>query len=1100
MFQNIRHLQVAGVIALACASDLLAQTKAPAWDARGTGPLPWQGVSALHMSADGGRIVLGTIAPAEDPNVIVLDATGKIIAHHAVGQRWIESVTVLPDGASVMALCTHADGKANDFPTVFIRGAQTFALPPLGTQEGFATASFHYGDHSNHLGMKVLSCTDGIWVNAGKSALWHPKEDPSWKFTVNLPVAEDAVGTAAVALPNGIIVLGHAAVLEGRALPDNLHVLQPNERKPLWSRAALGDLPAVGAPEKGAYGAPTRHNGEKIALEQWDVPVSAPLSFALHAAADGSLARVATADYRGWQRWVRSSATANPQHIGTRFTPSRPVVSVFDGHGELLRRFEAASFPEAAWLDLRFLPDGKHLIAWPHHWTSRGLGGSAFLPSDEEARDICLLDVESGEVRTSRMPDAVADLELISRGEMIVSCWDGALYRISNAHFSGVPGLSKPLQLGGAALLAVNREDQIVAARADGVVIGMDADFHERWRCDLNQSVPHAEKPWIAKAAADPIAAGLWGIPGGRTESDMGGQRVIEASDGLILIEAHAALSFEREWAAIRQAGLDPMRVKFVLATHEHGDHAPGAYLWRVTTGAKFVCSEEMAYTLQHHVPLNSGYGFHPPVPTDIRIMEDTELDLAGLKVRAIRAPGHTVGSMGWSFEKDGKRFLATGDLIMPHGPLGYSGSINFSAHDVLASLRKLQDVHADFILPGHGPILPPEAYLGEGIETGTRVGWGKIPPSRPDPRFRIMQPNVIVAAWNFGAQSAAFGDFDGDGRPDIAIVSLNDARDGAIVRIFLNHAGRFADEPDKEIVLPGIASDHLKIATAELNGDRLPDFLVSGQTSVLLLSKGKLEYETHALPVGEIVHVFAGEDPKRAPHGVSVARRFGAVQQIVQGKDGRLSLQTVQPEMSGAYLDLRRIDLNGDGKADILTSYGDVLLHGAPPRRIAPRDSKWRYFAVGDFNGDKKPDVLIAPYEAQEPAEEFLNTGNAAQPFRAEPHQRIAWPVDLKSKRGPASLIRESIAVGDWNRDGFDDVFLAIGQSKEIHIIPGSAAGLDATRRQIIALDYHLHYETGLFVADFNGDGKPDIAALGYTETGVGTSGPLTVYIWCQP
>jgi len=72
--------------------------------------------------------------------------------------------------------------------------------------------------------------------------------------------------------------------------------------RPLWTRAALNDLPPVPAPEKGAYGAPTRRDGQKLELEQWDVPVSSPLSIALHAAADGSMARVATADYRGWLR------------------------------------------------------------------------------------------------------------------------------------------------------------------------------------------------------------------------------------------------------------------------------------------------------------------------------------------------------------------------------------------------------------------------------------------------------------------------------------------------------------------------------------------------------------------------------------------------------------------------------------------------------------------------------------------------------------------------------------------------------------------------------------------------------------------------------
>ncbi len=87
------------------------------------------------------------------------------------------------------------------------------------------------------------------------------------------------------------------------------------------------------------------------------------------------------------------------------------------------------------------------------------------------------------------------------------------------------------------------------------------------------------------------------------------------------------------------------MRVTHVLLTHEHGDHAPGAYLWRVATGARVVASAETAYLLRHLAPACSGYGFHPPNPVDLVLTEDRELDLAALKVNAIRLPGHTDGS-----------------------------------------------------------------------------------------------------------------------------------------------------------------------------------------------------------------------------------------------------------------------------------------------------------------------------------------------------------------------------------------------------------------------------------------------------------------------
>jgi hypothetical protein len=59
---------------------------------------------------------------------------------------------------------------------------------------------------------------------------------------------------------------------------------------------------------------------------------------------------------------------------------------------------------------------------------------------------------------------------------------------------------------------------------------------------------------------------------------------------------------------------------------------------------------------------------------------------------------------------------------------------------------------------------------------------------------------------------------------------------------------------------------------------------------------------------------------------------------------------------------------------------------------------------------------------------------------------------------------------------------------------------GLDARRSEVIKLDYRIHYETGLFVGDFNGDGRPDLAVFGYTLTGVGWDRPPAAYIWLQP
>ena len=73
------------------------------------------------------------------------------------------------------------------------------------------------------------------------------------------------------------------------------------------------------------------------------------------------------------------------------------------------------------------------------------------------------------------------------------------------------------------------------------------------------------------------------------------------------------------------------------------------------------------------------------------------------------------------------------------------------------------------------------------------------------------------------------------------------------------------------------------------------------------------------------------------------------------------------------------------------------------------------------------------------------------------------------------------------------------MGQENRVLILRGGRDGLDMGRSVSIPLDFRLHFETGLHVADFDGDGRPDLAAFGDTKTGVGAGGPLSVYIWTQ-
>ena len=308
----------------------------------------------------------------------------------------------------------------------------------------------------------------------------------------------------------------------------------------------------------------------------------------------------------------------------------------------------------------------------------------------------------------------------------------------------------------------------------------------------------------------------------------------------------------------------------------------------------------------------------------------------------------------------------------MPGGVLGYDGSINFSATDVLASLRKLDALKPDVVLPGHGADGDPGPYIAAGIDVGVHVGWGKIRPERPDPYFRMTQKNVRVVAWNLGATSADFGDIDGDGRPDVAVV-VPDGDEAAVVKLFLNRGGTFPDRPDHEIRVPGVAAP-TKLRLRRLNDDRIADFLVGGRSAALVLSRGEWpQYRVEPLAMSDANQVRLGDPDANGERPILVGPRFGPFQ-VARRRDDRFALEPLVPEVRSPYADLRLVDVNGDGRNDLVTSSGRIFLRredgsfpGEPSLRLSPfPKDDWSFLGVGDFNADGRPDVALLDYREQ--------------------------------------------------------------------------------------------------------------------------------------
>src|SRR5262249_34098865 len=200
-------------------------------------------------------------------------------------------------------------------------------------------------------------------------------------------------------------------------------------------------------------------------------------------------------------------------------------------------------------------------------------------PADEGAADLYVLEIATSKVARLTFPDAISDVAVSAKG-IVAGCWDGRVYLLGEDELTK-GGLPAGVAVGGPSLVRASHDgSRLVVATTGGVVRLLDATGKERWQTDLNRAVDRARKPWVENARAISIAKGVWQLPGGRVESDLGGQRLVEAPDGLILIEAHSALSFEAEWAAIKAGRLDPGRGTGLPADPEHRDPAPRGHLW----------------------------------------------------------------------------------------------------------------------------------------------------------------------------------------------------------------------------------------------------------------------------------------------------------------------------------------------------------------------------------------------------------------------------------------------------------------------------------------------------------------------------------------
>jgi hypothetical protein len=323
-------------------------------------------------------------------------------------------------------------------------------------------------------------------------------------------------------------------------------------------------------------------------------------------------------------------------------------------------------------------------------------------------------------------------------------------------------------------------------------------------------------------------------------------------------------------------------------------------------------------------------------------------------------------------------------------------------------------------------------------------------------------------------ATLAASGDFNGDGKLDLAVLP------GAnnVTVLLGNGSGGFTAAPGSPFAV-GTAPN--SIAVADFNGDGKADMVVAGRNGLtLLLGNGLGGFTASGNPDNPFPATVATGDfngdgiPDLVETvGIDAVARFGVVTVLLGNGSGGFTPGTPFRVFNvGVGVISAVADFNRDGKLDVLVSLSSagssavVILGdgsggftsalGLPYANVGP-------IVVGDFNGDGIPDVS---YASGSPSGVQVLLGNGVGGFNPGPGSPIV--VANLALPGCSFCPPSVTALGDFDGDGILDLFVG-----DFTVLLGNGSGGFA---QMPGAPFSLGGVSYL-AADFNGDGRLDLA-----------------------
>jgi alpha-tubulin suppressor-like RCC1 family protein len=390
---------------------------------------------------------------------------------------------------------------------------------------------------------------------------------------------------------------------------------------------------------------------------------------------------------------------------------------------------------------------------------------------------------------------------------------------------------------------------------------------------------------------------------------------------------------------------------------------------------------------------------------------------------------------------------------------------------------------------------------------------------SRPfEPTFvgsGSIDASSFASSFNLGAGNTpagtAIGDLDGDGKPDLVLIN---AQDNSIwIYRNLSTNGALAAASFAPPVILSLAGNPIGLALADLDGDGRLDVLVTdnqnNHVSVFqnLCVPGSITTNSFAtrvdFPVGQQPFTLAAMDLNGDGRADIVTvnlsdNTFSVLQNL--GSPGGITTNSFAAHVDFATgLSPEGVaigDLDGDGRPDIavaniggnsvsvfrnLNPGGNITTNSFAPRVDFTGAGGGEAVAIGDIDGDGKPDLLISGYVPQV-LSVFQNLSVPGSLTTNSFGPRIDFPTGGRAHR---------IAVSDLDGDGKPDIAVTTELPSQLVIFKNiSTPGILSSSSLAAPVAYPAGWNpNSVSIGDLDGDGRPDIfLANGY-------DGDITVY-----